>query len=246
MQELSTTYDAAALDAFFARRPLLVWRRLATVSTSVAALLVRSFLRGGMRGLKSPPGEEVCALLAALGPVAVKAGQTLSTRQDLIGRELAGALSELQMAAPPFPDEVAYALIAEQLDAAPAALYAQLSASPVAAASLGQVYKGTVAQTPSVTAHSSNTAAAGKAAVAHRASNGSAVAGAQEVAVKVQRPDMLGSIALDVYVMRRALGLVRRLARINTDLRAVADEVGQGLFAELDYRVEASQVCHIR
>lgn len=33
---------------------------------------------------------------------------------------------------------------------------------------------------------------------------------------------------------------VRRVARVNSDLRLLADELGRGLYGELDYRAEAA------
>jgi aarF domain-containing kinase len=223
LQELSTRYDAADLQRFFKARPLLVWQRLGGITCQFAALIVRSYLRGGAAAVRNPPTDELCALLARLGPTFVKLGQTLSTREDLVGRDIARTLSNLQMAAPPFDDALAMAVIRDQLAGDPNTLYRDLSSSPVAAASLGQVYRGAVD-----VASGGNGAAAGELEP-------------WDVAVKVQRPDLLGSIALDIYVLRLALGLVRRLAGINSDIRNIADEVGRGLFAELDYRVEASQ-----
>lgn len=211
-QALTTKYDPEALQRFFERRPLLVWRRLIEISLRFLALHLRTLAKhgGGFRW----PADELCALLASLGPTFIKLGQTLSTREDIIGKDLARTLSALQMSAPPFEDALAHELIRTELHGDPEDLYETFSGTHVAAASLGQVYRGTVL-------------------------NGDA---SMPVAVKVQRPNMLGSIALDVYTMRLGLGLVRRLAKINSDLRKIADEVGAGLFAELDYRVEALQV----
>lgn len=207
MQELTTKYDAEVLMSYFARRPLSVLGRLIQVSQQFASL----YLSLKFSPSKDSLSDELCSFLSSLGPTFVKLGQTLSTREDLVGKEIARALADLQMAAPPFSDSVAYDVISHELGASPAATYQTLSQKHVAAASLGQVYKGT-ART------------------------------GQSVAVKVQRPDVIEGIALDVYVLRMALGLVRTLAGINSDIRNIADEVGKGLFAELDYTVEATQV----
>ena len=92
-----------------------------------------------------------------LGPVFVKMAQTLSTRPDIIGDEAADALKPLQDQMTAFPSNDAYEQIRRCLDrdgpvcpgdptwtgssdAEP--IYAELSAMPVAAASIGQVYKG--------------------------------------------------------------------------------------------------------
>lgn len=63
----------------------------------------------------------------------------------------------------------------------------------------------------------------------------------QEVAVKVQRPGILPIIALDVYILRLMLMWVRKVAGINQDIGKIADEVGEGLYGELDYWREARQ-----
>jgi aarF domain-containing kinase len=207
MQVLTTKYDADVLTSYFARRPWSVLGRLVHVTQQFVNLYVSSKVSPSKHSLS----DEVCSFLSSLGPTFVKLGQTLSTREDLVGVEIARALADLQMAAPPFSDSVAYDVISHELGASPAVKYQTLSKKHVAAASLGQVYKGTTLS-------------------------------GEKVAVKVQRPDVLAGIALDVYVLRLGLGLVRMLAGINSDIRNIADEVGKGLFAELDYTVEAAQV----
>eukprot|EP01018_Ginkgo_biloba_P031005 Gb_34764 [translate_table: standard] len=62
----------------------------------------------------------------------------------------------------------------------------------------------------------------------------------QDVAVKVQRPDALYSVGRDIYILRLGLGLLRKVARRKSDLCLYADEIGQGLFGELDYTREAA------
>jgi predicted unusual protein kinase regulating ubiquinone biosynthesis (AarF/ABC1/UbiB family) len=92
--------------------------------------------------------------IAQLGPVFVKIAQTLSTRPDIIGDEAADSLLVLQDQMGPFDSETAYAIIKEELqwegpivqDPAesngPTPLFSELTAEPIAAASIGQVYKG--------------------------------------------------------------------------------------------------------
>lgn len=84
---------------------------------------------------------EVQLLLSDLGPLWVKLGQTLAVRPDVVGPDLAAALSGLQEAAPPFPTTTAAAILQEELGAPPCELFAVWSGQPVAAASLGQVYQ---------------------------------------------------------------------------------------------------------
>ena len=111
-QELSTSYDPHALVAFFGRRPLVVVTRAFEVAYKLASYATRQYLRTEL-GLATAEEqarldtEELCALMSSLGPTAVKLGQLLSTREDIIGRKYARALTALQAAAPPFDDREA-------------------------------------------------------------------------------------------------------------------------------------------
>ena len=75
-----------------------------------------------------------------LGPAFVKVGQTLSTRPDLLPLTYIQVLSKLQDQLPSFPNEIAFALIEEELGWKPWTLFDQMDLEPFAAASLGQVY----------------------------------------------------------------------------------------------------------
>jgi predicted unusual protein kinase regulating ubiquinone biosynthesis (AarF/ABC1/UbiB family) len=80
-------------------------------------------------------------LLSALGPTFIKIGQTLATRLELLPVEYLQELSTLQDAVPPFPTARAQAIIARELAAPLDVLFARFDPTPVAAASLGQVYR---------------------------------------------------------------------------------------------------------
>lgn len=81
-------------------------------------------------------------ILSQLGPAYIKIGQALSTRPDLLPRVYLDELAKLQDQLPPFDNKLAYQFIQEELGGSPKEIYAELTASPIAAASLGQVYKG--------------------------------------------------------------------------------------------------------
>jgi predicted unusual protein kinase regulating ubiquinone biosynthesis (AarF/ABC1/UbiB family) len=120
---------------------------------------------------------------------------------------------------PPFGDEEAMAALRQELGVADlSTVFKTLSASPVASASIGQVYRGELLD--------------GRA-----------------VAVKVQRPSVLGDICLDLYLLRLltplqtyasnwANGLATDPADVATGL-ALVDEWGRGFVQEVDYRLEA-------
>src|SRR5689334_18690210 len=61
---------------------------------------------------KGRPGERLAAALVELGPVAIKFGQLLSTRSDILGEQVAADLSRLRDRLTPFPAEQARNTIA--------------------------------------------------------------------------------------------------------------------------------------
>ena len=85
-------------------------------------------------------GQRLAAALQSLGPGYIKLGQSLATRADLVGDEVATALSELQDRLPPFPGAAARRVVAEELTAPVEALFQSFDDPPVAAASIAQVH----------------------------------------------------------------------------------------------------------
>ncbi|HEV7904819.1 MAG TPA: AarF/ABC1/UbiB kinase family protein [Pyrinomonadaceae bacterium] len=79
--------------------------------------------------------------LVKLGPTFIKIGQSLGTRGDLLPLAYVKELSLLQDQVPPFPTTEAYARIEAELGRTLQEAYAEIDAAPVAAASLGQVYR---------------------------------------------------------------------------------------------------------
>lgn len=87
-------------------------------------------------------------------------------------------------------------------------VFLDLSKDPIAAASLGQVYKGTLRSDGSV------------------------------VAVKVQRPFVLETVSLDLYLMREAAQLAVKIPNSRTDWIGLLDEFAPRFYGELDYVLE--------
>ncbi len=79
--------------------------------------------------------------LIRLGPTFIKIGQSLGTRGDLLPIAYIKELSTLQDQVPAFPTTEAYARIESELNRTLQEAYAEIDAQPVAAASLGQVYR---------------------------------------------------------------------------------------------------------
>ena len=86
--------------------------------------------------------RQLIRILTKLGPAYIKIGQALSTRPDVVPPSYLEELTTLQDKIPSFPNEVAFRFIEEELGQPPEAIYAELTPQPIAAASLGQVYKG--------------------------------------------------------------------------------------------------------
>ncbi|HZH34589.1 MAG TPA: AarF/UbiB family protein, partial [Pyrinomonadaceae bacterium] len=76
-----------------------------------------------------------------LGPTFIKIGQALGTRADLLPLSYVKELGSLQDDVPSFPNEIAFARIEAELGKTFAEAYAEFDVQPIAAASLGQVYR---------------------------------------------------------------------------------------------------------
>ena len=92
------------------------------------------------RSLDAPRGERLRLGLERLGPIFVKFGQVLSTRRDLLPTDIADELARLQDRVPPFPADVARAIVEKAFGRPLGAIFASFDAAPVASASIAQVH----------------------------------------------------------------------------------------------------------
>ncbi len=201
-------YDANAIASYYQSRPFKVLSRIFSV-----LLPTLSFAFGvwfdGKRGVnvKKDPRRAIQfrELLTKLGPAYIKIGQALSTRPDLVPSVFLEELTQLQDKLPAFPQETAYRFIEEELGHKPEEIYAEITPQPIAAASLGQVYKAKLFS-------------------------------GEEVAVKVQRPDLREAITIDLYILRKlAVWGKQKFTRVRSDLAGILDELGDRIFEEMDY-----------
>ncbi|HEY9798630.1 MAG TPA: AarF/ABC1/UbiB kinase family protein [Leptolyngbyaceae cyanobacterium] len=204
-------YDPVAIAAQYSKAPLQVLGRILKITLPFISLAFGMWWdsRLGRTGLNERRRAiQLREMLTNLGPAYIKVGQALSTRPDLVPPLFLEELALLQDQLPPFPNELAYQFIEEELGDHPQEIYAELTSQPVAAASLGQVYKGKLKT-------------------------------GETVAVKVQRPGLAQSVALDVYILRRLAQLVQKnIKRVRSDLVAIMDEFATRIFEEMDYSQE--------
>ncbi len=86
--------------------------------------------------------ERVRMAVEELGPAYVKLGQILSTRPDLVPPDFIEELSKLQDSVPPRPFVEIRRIIQAELDASLEKIFLEVEETPLASASIGQVYKG--------------------------------------------------------------------------------------------------------
>ncbi|MEO3706485.1 ABC1 kinase family protein [Trichormus azollae] len=201
-------YDPVEILAHYEHKLLQVLRRILAVLQPTLSY-VFGLWWDNKRGVKVKNDRrraiQLRELLTKLGPAYIKIGQALSTRPDLVPPVYLEELTRLQDQLPAFPNEIAYQFIEEELGAKPEGIYAEVSPEPIAAASLGQVYKGKLKT-------------------------------GEEVAIKVQRPDLREIITIDLYILRRLAGWVqRKVKRVRSDLVGILDELGDRIFEEMDY-----------
>jgi ubiquinone biosynthesis protein len=94
------------------------------------------------RTLAEPRAVRLRQALEALGPIFVKFGQVLSTRRDLLPTDIADELAKLQDRVPPFPAEEVTAILHRVYGKPAAVVFRDISAEPVASASVAQVHLG--------------------------------------------------------------------------------------------------------
>ncbi len=91
-----------------------------------------------------PRAERLRMALEELGPVFIKFGQMLSTRRDLLPKDIADELAQLQDNVPPFPETQSIAMIEQALGQTVATLYAEFESTPMASASVAQVHRASL------------------------------------------------------------------------------------------------------
>lgn len=189
-------YNPIALQKFFAKRPGAVIQRITQVLTVGGGFLIQSTLDSALGRLKRNPDLEIQRAaelrdtITTLGPFFIKIGQALSIRPDVLSPRSMVELQKLCDKVPSYDSKIAFATIEKELGKTIDQLFSTITPEPVAAASLGQVYKATLRAT------------------------------GETVAVKVQRPNVLETVSLDLYLAREAGLLARKFPALSERLDA--------------------------
>ena len=152
-----------------------------------------------------------------LGPVFVKFGQLLSTRQDLIAPDFIIELSKLQSQVKPFSGIIAKQIVETSLKTSLDNIFNSFSDEAVASASIAQVHKAILKET------------------------------GEEVAVKILRPDIGEIIAGDVKVLQLAAWFIEKIFKDGKRLKPqdVIQEFKKTITAELDFLQEAANATEL-
>jgi ubiquinone biosynthesis protein len=165
------------------------------------------------RRTTGPAETRLSAALTRLGPSYVKLGQFLATRPDVVGAALARDLESLQDHMPPFGQAEAEAAIVVSFDKPVEMLFASFG-PPVAAASIAQVHRASVAT----------------------------ASGQRPVAVKILRPGVERRFHADLAAFTFAATHAEDVSAEARRLRLVevVDTLRRTVMVEMDFRLEAA------
>jgi ABC1 atypical kinase-like domain len=218
---LPLIYDKALIEQYWSKERGALnqrWAYFVGKAVPFFTRMITLFIRDGKISDQEIPklSKQVREDLQDLGPTFIKAGQMMSVRPDVLPQATLDELTKLQDSVVAFDTKIAVEQIERELGGPLGQFFTSISEEPVAAASLAQVYLATLAD--------------GKDT---------------RVAVKVQRPDVLGTVSKDLYVLRRAAevfqGLVERFApQQRTNYVALLNEWAIGFYTELDFKNEAA------
>jgi predicted unusual protein kinase regulating ubiquinone biosynthesis (AarF/ABC1/UbiB family) len=206
-------YDPGRDLRWLLLRPWVLVSRLLVVLWQLGSLALVLVVQGNSSdtAVQQQLGRRILNTLTALGPCFIKVGQALSTRPDLVRRDWLEQLTQLQDNLPPFPHAIALATIERELGAPADQLFEQFPDYPVAAASLGQVYKTQLADGHWV-------------AVKVQRPNLPTILRRDLVIIR-----LLGVLTAPFLPLNLGFGL-----------GDIIDEFGSTLFEEIDYRLEAN------
>ncbi|MBC8334334.1 MAG: AarF/ABC1/UbiB kinase family protein [Anaerolineales bacterium] len=207
------------------------YRQIIGFSARVAANLIfwDIFLsRLGLRSLarKTRPvrlkkfAVQFRAMAIRMGGVMIKVGQFLSSRLDVLPPEIVEELSGLQDEVPAEDFDAIRELAEAELGGSLEKKFKTFDATPMAAASLGQVHRASLLPESQETILFNN------------------------IVVKIQRPHIKEIIEVDLSALRRVGGWLERYKPIRqrADVQGLIEEFSTTIYEEVDYLAEGKNV----
>ncbi len=200
-------------------------------SDLVDRLHIDQYLETGLQMINRKPREQLDRLsrparlrmaLEELGPTFIKLGQLLSTRPDFIPPEYLDELTKLQDSVPPFTYAEVQQIFQEELGKDPADIYEYFDSTPLAAASIGQVHSARLGADQAVSGEEQS----------------------RDVVVKVQRPGIENTIAVDLEILAHIARLMEEHLEEVQGHRpsAIVHEFARSLSREIDFTIELSNI----
>lgn len=217
LDQLPRRFERSSFEAFERSRPGIIsnrWGEFVSTTAPLQLETVRLLAAGRLRRDDVSYARAMRESLASLGPTFIKLGQIISVREDVLGPVWSAELARLQDGIQPVASEEALRAIADNFGDA---AFESIDPSPVATASIAQVHRAVFLD---------------KDGVHH------------DVAVKVLRPGVVESVAVDLCVLMRASDIFatwapRVLPASKVDWAALLLGLAAALWEEVDLDGEA-------
>ncbi|WP_032514201.1 MULTISPECIES: ABC1 kinase family protein [Prochlorococcus] len=143
MTRYYSQYSAKGDLIWLILRPWIFIPRVLYILLTFVFLFLRILFQGNSKNknVQKNLSKYLFDVITDLGPCFIKLGQALSTRPDLVRQDWLTELTNLQDNLPAFDHKIALKIIEDELGAPPNELFDEFPESPIASASLGQVYK---------------------------------------------------------------------------------------------------------
>ncbi|WP_141675386.1 ubiquinone biosynthesis regulatory protein kinase UbiB [Gilliamella apicola] len=208
LYKILTVFHAYRLDELLPAHRLSKWLRF--------LLLCLFWVKP--KAKQQPIGERLRQALQELGPVWIKFGQMISTRRDVLPKDIADALAKLQDQVAPFDGKIAKQLIEQALEQSIDYYFTNFDEKPLASASIAQVHTA-------ILKHSQ-----------------------AEIVIKVLRPNIMPAIRADISLMYWVAKQFTKRIKFGEKLRAVeiVRDYESTLLKELDLLQEAYNTARLR
>jgi len=178
-------YDPTFSKYKFWQQPLKLLKRNIEIFFPMSKFvisLIFDYLLGMEKLNRTKRAQELVQIMNQIeSPALIKAGQVLSSRSDLLPQEYLQTFQSLQDNCQVFSNAKAMDVFEKEFGNAFSDIFELESTEPIAAASIGQVYKGRIKTTNEL------------------------------VAIKIQRPELEHNIALDLFLLRHYFQWIQNL-----------------------------------